>query len=57
MFDRLSIVDHNEQLTQNSGLFDELEMINSQPLEERAAGFEKLYEELVEQLQSSDGQS
>ncbi|MGO3735413.1 MAG: hypothetical protein ACTJFR_09750 [Canibacter sp.] len=48
-------MDHNQQHQIDDGLINELALVEAQPLEERAEGFQKLYEQLVDQLQSSDG--
>ncbi len=37
------------------GLLGRIEVIESQPLEQRAAGFDQLAEELLAELQRSDG--
>ena len=39
---------------QNDGLVDRIELIEAQPLELRAQGFEQLHDELLEELQRSD---
>ncbi|MGO3147747.1 MAG: hypothetical protein ACTIJ6_08710 [Leucobacter sp.] len=36
------------------GLLGRLELIESQPLDQRAAGFEQLHDELLTELQRSD---
>ena len=36
------------------GLLDRVELIEAQPLEQRAAGFEQLHEELLQELQRGD---
>ncbi|MFC5338890.1 hypothetical protein [Leucobacter denitrificans] len=38
----------------SDGLLDRLELIESQPLEHRAAGFEQLHDALLAELQRSD---
>ena len=40
---------------QSDGLLGRIEVIESQPLEQRAAGFDQLAEELLAELQRSDG--
>ena len=39
---------------QDSELLSEVELIEAQPLEDRARGFEHLYEQLLGELQRSD---
>lgn len=41
----------------DEGLVGRLELIESQPLADRAAGFEQLYDELLAALQRSDAAS
>ena len=41
----------------DSELLSEVELIEAQPLEDRARGFELLYEQLLTQLQRSDAES
>lgn len=38
----------------SDGLLDKLGLIESQPLEHRARGFEQLHDELLQELQRSD---
>lgn len=40
--------------TEGDGLLDRLGLIESQPLEQRAAGFDQLAEELLAELQRGD---
>ena len=39
---------------ETDGLLDKLGLIESQPLEHRARGFEQLHDELLQELQRSD---
>lgn len=38
----------------HDSLLDQIELIESQPLDQRAAGFDRLAQQLQEQLQSGD---
>ena len=40
--------------TDDDGLLDRVSLIESQPLAQRAAGFEQLHDELLAELQRSD---
>lgn len=42
------------QAAQNEGLVDRIGLIEAQPLEQRAHGFEQLHDELLAELQRSD---
>ncbi len=55
--------EHSEQdhfgtgeVASNDGLVSRLEVIESQPLEQRAEGFDQLAEELLSELQRSDNE-
>ena len=39
---------------EESGLLDRVELIEAQPLDQRAAGFEQLHDELLQELQRGD---
>lgn len=43
--------------TESDGLLDRLALIESQPLDRRAQGFEQLHDELLQELQRSDNES
>uniref|UniRef100_UPI003A87D1EF hypothetical protein n=1 Tax=Leucobacter sp. BZR 635 TaxID=3378705 RepID=UPI003A87D1EF len=42
------------ELGGSDGLLDKLGLIESQPLDQRARGFEQLHDELLQELQRSD---
>lgn len=44
-----------EQRGSATTLIDQVAVIEAQPLEDRADGFQNLYEQLVEQLERADG--
>lgn len=53
----MSQQEHRAELSATSeegGLLDRVELIESQPLEHRAAGFEQLHDELLQELQRGD---
>lgn len=43
-----------EPVGDEAGLLDRVELIEAQPLEQRAAGFEQLHDELLAELQRGD---
>lgn len=46
----------NERAASDDGLVSRLELIESQPLGERAAGFDQLADELLAELQRGDNE-
>ena len=44
-----------DDMSTEDGLLGRIEVIEAQPLEERAAQFDQVYEELLAELQAGDG--
>lgn len=49
-----STPDHGEGALERAQLFEAVEVIEGQPLEQRAAGYDQLAEQLLAELQRSD---